>query len=68
MVEPVVRTRFPKATPPALQTRSGQNQNAFVPPSPVRLAEGDDDRTSPGIALPPAVIALPRIPSIKRAR
>jgi hypothetical protein len=66
-VEPVVRTRFPKATPPAMQARPSQNQNIVLPP-PIRAA--DDDKTSPGIALPPPanMIALPRIPSIKRAR
>jgi hypothetical protein len=63
-VEPVVRTRFPKATPPALQTqRPSQNHNVVIPP-PVRPAE--DDKTSPGMM--PAPIALPRIPGLKRAR
>jgi hypothetical protein len=65
-IEPVVRTRFPKATPPALQSRPSSNQNVVIPP-PIRPA--DDDKTSPGMMpAPAAVIALPSIPGLKRAR
>lgn len=80
-LEPVVRTRFPQATPAPQRSALG-----ISPPPPIRPA--DDDKTSPGMmAIPPAatqhswsrpsanplaaahVVALPRIPSIvKRAR
>jgi hypothetical protein len=62
-IEPVVRTRFPSATPVPART----TQRPFIaPPPPVRPAE--DDKTSPGMLSIPAT-ALPRIPSIvKRAR
>ena len=64
-IEPVVRTRFPSATPVPART----TQRPFIaPPPPVRPAE--DDKTSPGmLSIPAQVVALPRIPSIvKRAR
>ncbi len=62
-IEPVVRTRFPSATPVPART----TQRPFIaPPPPVRPAE--DDKTSPGMLSIPAA-RLPRIPSIvKRAR
>jgi len=65
-LEPVVRTRFPQATPVPARTTE---RPFVVPPPPVRPAE--DDKTSPGMLAVPAaqVVALPRIPSIvKRAR
>jgi len=66
-MEPVVRTRFPQATPAPMGRRTAPLN--IVPPPPIRA--GDDDKTSPGILITPAaqVVALPRIPSIvKRAR
>ncbi len=56
--EPVVRTRFPKATP--------TGSLGISPPPPVRPAE--EERTSPGFALPPIahVVSLPRIPSLAK--
>ena len=73
-MQPVVRTlptpippgsprRFPKGTGPVLDP---SNTLAIAAPPPIRPAE--DDRTKPGIALPPAAaaVALPRIPGLQR--
>lgn len=66
-IEPVVRTRFPSATPVPARTERTTARPFIVPPPPVRPAE--DDKTSPGMIPAAHVVALPRIPSIvKRAR
>ncbi len=72
-IEPVVRTlptpipphaprRFPKGTGPV--DHPTMTRSMVAPPPPIRTG----DETSPGIALPPAAVAvaLPKIPSIKQ--